>query len=328
VGVNVLERLLYFNVHLIDKWELIKVAGYQTRRFFRFQYPSFVSLFLLKLVNRNPKTFNQKILYKIAHDRSPQLSLFADKIAVREYVANKIGPEYLSKIYAEFRDPKDFTFIDIPRNFVLKPNHVSGAALIVADFFAQSSRKDFVSRKFFLKYYVNPDSMSEDCVRRLVKFWLSKSYFGYHNSGFPEWAYKNISPCVYIEELLSSNNQPPEDFRFFMFDGKCQVVMVDTPGFSGVRRDIYSPDWTLLDVEFGYPNSKVKRERPEGLTQMIEIAEKLSLGIDHVRVDLYYLSGRIVFSELTNYHAGGTQKFKPSDFDLELGANWYPNRVY
>jgi hypothetical protein len=62
--------------------------------------------------------------------------------------------------------------------------------------------------------------------------------------------------------------------------------------------------------------------------QMIEIAQKLSSDVDHLRVDLYNLGGRIVFSELTNYHAGGTQKFSPRSFDLELGATWNPKKWY
>jgi len=113
-----------------------------------------------------------------------------------------------------------------------------------------------------------------------------------------------------------------------MFNGSCQVIMVDTPGFTGVRRDIYSPEWDLLDVKFKYEHSNIKRQKPDSLTQMIDIAEKLAYGADHLRVDLYNLDGRIVFSELTNYHAGGTQKFIPRSFDSELGVAWNPKSSY
>ena len=41
---------------------------------------------------------------------------------------------------------------------------------------------------------------------------------------------------------------------------------------------------------------------------MIEIAERLGEGVDFVRVDLYDVDGRVVFGELTNYPAGGTDR--------------------
>jgi hypothetical protein len=317
--------IVYF---FVDKSELLMKAGYQFYRLVKGQTPSSLSIKYLKFKRRNPKTFNEKIQYKIAYDRSPRLSLFADKIAVRDYVADKIGTEFLTDVYSVFHSSSDLSFKNAPRNFVLKPNHVSGAALVVADFVSKSGKKKHLSRRNFKKYYMNPDLLNEKGILGLVDFWLKTSYFGYHRTAFPEWAYKAIVPCVYIEELLSTNNQPPEDFRFFMFDGKCQVVMVDTPGFAGVRRDIYSPEWNYQNVQFGYPNSRNQRERPDNLNQMIEIAQELSYGVDHLRVDLYNIAGRIVFSELTNYHAGGTQTFSPRSFDLELGRTWNPKKWY
>jgi hypothetical protein len=322
------QTMNYFSDSCGDKLELAKIALYQIRRFIKLQAPSSVSIIILKLRVRNPKTFNTKILYKIANERSLTLNKFADKIAVRDYVAESIGPEFLTKIYGVFHHAHTVNLSGIPRNFVLKPNHVSGAALVVADFFSKSVKEVDFSRRILSKYYINPQDIVEAKIRELSDFWLGTNYYGYHRTAYPEWAYKDIPPCVYIEELLSSDNQPPEDFRFFMFEGKCQVIMVDTPGFLGVRRDVYTPEWELLNVAFGHPNSYFQRERPKELTEMIEIAQKLSKNVDHLRVDLYNLSGRVVFSELTNYHAGGTQKFNPRSFDLELGASWNPKKHY
>ena len=38
----------------------------------------------------NPKTFNEKILYKKLYDRNPLLQTAADKYRVRDYVAERI----------------------------------------------------------------------------------------------------------------------------------------------------------------------------------------------------------------------------------------------
>jgi hypothetical protein len=217
---------------------------------------------------------------------------------------------------------------ELPRTFALKPNHLSGAALLVGDFVANGNPQEMFSRSFLNKYYVHPDNLNDNDVHQLVKFWFKKNFFGYHRSAFPEWAYKHVAPVVYAEELLIANDQPPHDYRFFIFNGKCQVVMIDTPGFVGVKRDIYSTEWKRISVQFGHPNSEIESEKPEVLMEMINIAEYLAYGTDHLRVDLYNLDGRIIFSELTNYHAGGTQKFDPPSFDYELGKDWHPDTQY
>jgi hypothetical protein len=320
-------KMLFVTSFFIDFAELLSSFAYQLNRVLQLKAPAFISIYLLRMM-KEPKTFNDKILYKIGSDRSSHLTIFADKLAVRDYVASKIGEQYLSEIFAEFNSLHDLVLPISTANYVLKPNHASGAALIVADFVPKNPSSTYFSKRFFNKYYVNPENIIERDVRRLVKFWLDSNYYGYCKTGFPEWAYKNIKPRVYIEELLTSGKQPPDDYRFLMFDGKCQVVMVDTPGYSGIHRDFFTPSWNLLNVELHYPNSVSPKDRPVELEEMIEIAEKLGRGVDHVRVDLYNLNGRIIFGELTNYHAAGTQKFNPESFDLELGADWNPKRFY
>lgn len=52
---------------------------------------------------------------------------------------------------------------------------------------------------------------------------------------------------------------------------------------------------------------------------MREIAEVLSAGIPHVRVDLYDVCGRIYFGELTFFDGSGTDKIEPEAWDYKLG---------
>jgi len=53
---------------------------------------------------------------------------------------------------------------------------------------------------------------------------------------------------------------------------------------------------------------------------MIKIAEVLSEGIPHVRVDFYIIGDSIFFGELTFHHAGGQEKFEPKSFELQMGS--------
>ena len=53
---------------------------------------------------------------------------------------------------------------------------------------------------------------------------------------------------------------------------------------------------------------------------MLFVAETLSEGFPHLRVDLYNINQEhIVFGELTFYHGSGFEKFYPEEWDYKLG---------
>ena len=53
---------------------------------------------------------------------------------------------------------------------------------------------------------------------------------------------------------------------------------------------------------------------------MIEVAEKLSIGIPQVRIDLYDVCGHIYFGEMTFFHWGGKKPFNPEEWDYKFGS--------
>ena len=61
-------------------------------------------------------------------------------------------------------------------------------------------------------------------------------------------------------------------------------------------------------------------KKPENLDKMINLAEKLAEGFNHVRVDFYNLNdGRIYFGEMTFTSASGTCKWSDENINLEFG---------
>src|SRR3954468_7492424 len=80
-----------------------------------------------------PVTATQKIRWRILKDRNPLLATFADKVAVRDYVAERVGAELLSRVHAVVEDPAELDFDALPREFVLKPTHGSGAVWVVTE---------------------------------------------------------------------------------------------------------------------------------------------------------------------------------------------------
>ena len=75
----------------------------------------------------------------------------------------------------------------------------------------------------------------------------------------------------------------------------------------------------LVKLESMNPGGSSK-DRP-ALT-MIDAAERLSAGIDFVRVDLYDLGDRFLVGELTTTPQGGSGYFKPARWDMVFGARW------
>jgi hypothetical protein len=182
--------------------------------------------------------FNLKIQYKMAHDRNPMLSLYADKSKVREFVISKIGQKYLSKIYFDTPNPEEIDFATLPLEFVIKANHGSGAVIIVWEGAPIEHKLNVNSGKWDV-FSINSKSFESEKSRQIMKKWLSQNYYWVPGQK-PEWAYKNIEPRVIVEELLLDNEgKLPEDFKFYMIDGKCEFIHVRTDENGLKTRDLF-----------------------------------------------------------------------------------------
>lgn len=69
-----------------------------------------------------------------------------------------------------------------------------------------------------------------------------------------------------------------------------------------------------------YKQYTVLPDKPKSFDSMIEIAEKLSKGIPHVRVDLYEINGNIYFGEFTFFTGSGYIPFEQEEWDTTLGS--------
>ncbi len=262
---------------------------FRTLNEFRYRFGKFPNLI-------KPKTFNERLIFKMLFDRNPKLTMFADKYLVRRFVEQKCGSEILTKLYAVTDDAEKIPTLLLANKFVMKPNHLSGVIKIVKD-------------------------LKDESIEELIKLgddWLRRNYCDFEN----EWAYKNIRPVLMFEELLESNNAVPDDYKFFCFKGDPQFVQIDKGRFTNHRRNFYDINLSLLPVKFVYENFPDRINPPINFNNMIEIVKNLSEGTDFIRVDLYNIEGRIVFGELTNYPEAGLGKFVPAIWDEKLGSYW------
>ena len=175
---------------------------------------------------RQPVSFNEKQIWKLAKDRRPLLTTFADKVAVRDYVARVVGPDVLTELYAVVTDPTELDLAELPDQFVVKPNHASGLIWIVVDRLSSlgvgSGGQASTPSGTFASTW---DALDWDLLVDTCRGWLGVNYADVEL----EWWYRNIPPQILVEELLLDPvGQIPPDYKFYVFDGRVQLIEVHT----------------------------------------------------------------------------------------------------
>lgn len=274
---------------------------------------------------RRPVTFNDKVRYKLLRDHRPLLVTFADKAAMREYVAAVVGEDRLPRAVALLTSADELAGVEIPREFVLKPTHGSGACVVVSDGAPDAARLP-EPRWGWTYAHVRPEQAAIGALIDIAAGWLDKTYGRGPNH---EWAYGLARRRLLVEELLQDQDgNIPVDLKLFVFHGTCRFVQVDGGRFGARTQDFFDSSWRPLTMTGGSPASDTPPERPARLSEMVELAERLGGETDFVRVDLYSLPDRVLVGELTSSPAGGDSPFHPPSWNDEFGASWTVPRRY
>ncbi|WP_051164091.1 ATP-grasp fold amidoligase family protein [Butyrivibrio fibrisolvens] len=243
----------------------------------------------------HPVTFNEKIQWLKLYDRNPLYHTLVDKVAVKDWVADKIGEEYIIPTLGVWDDPDDIDFDTLPNQFVLKCNHNSGKGMCIC--------KD-------------KNQLDLDKVKSDLREGLKQNYF----LPYREWAYKDVKPRIIAEKYISSGDDL-EDYKIFNANGMPYLIEVDFDRFIDHKRNLYSTDWEFIEAECNYRNDKNHIiDKPKCLKEMLDLAAKLSEGIPQVRTDFYVIDDIIMFGELTFYHEAGFASFNPKELDEKMGG--------
>lgn len=258
---------------------------------------------------RSPERFTEKLQWYKMHYHDPLMGKCVDKYAVREYVVSKGLADTLNGIYCVCNNPEEIDFRVLPDRFVIKTTDGGGGENILIC-------KD-------------KSHLDIDAVCRQLRSWKDK---GKVNAG-REWAYTCINETRYIVEEYLENDENPEagisDYKFMCFNGKPFCIVYDKDRYVGHKRNFYDTEWNNLHVTSdcpGFEDSSSKR--PEGLEEMLKVAETLSADFPFVRVDLYYIKGKVYFGELTFYPWSGYVSFNPDTFDYTLGKEFTLKKYY
>lgn len=237
--------------------------------------------------------------YSISHyfrtkDRWDTYALLADKIRVRDFVKDRIGEQYLTKLYGTYHSAEEIDFDVLPEQFVLKTNNGCGTNVIVRD-------KNLLDRKM--------------SIRQLNR-WLCYHYG--ELTGQPHYAY--IKPMILAEEYLqqsAAENILPYDYKFFCYKGKPLFVLYyegRQPNSHKVYNLLFNMDWQPMKGFKVINPINHSVERPVCFEELKQCVTQLCAGFEFARVDFYIIGNRPLFGEMT---------FTPS-----ISYNFYEDPVH
>jgi len=247
---------------------------------------------------KSPTTFNEKVTYKILYDRRPILTRMADKLLARQYVAERVGAQYLTELYQVCRSSDEIDWRKLPRRFVLKTNHGHDMNVLVLD----KSEIDVIQ------------------VSSRLDQWLATNFYDFTR----EWCYRDIRAALFAEEMLIEPDGATLalDWKFYTFDGRAELLAVNVEQSTQRKVNFYDRRLTRLPLSRGRPNSPRDPGFPDNIDLMFSLADELGRGLDFVRVDMYNLGGRIIFGEFAHYPDVGWARFDPPEFDDYYGSKW------
>ena len=291
------ENLLVFLNNPKDRFDILSSRGFldwmSDKRYIE---TCFKINFGRKINLKNPQTYSEKLQWLKLNDRRDIYTTMVDKIEAKKYVADIIGEDYIIPTLGVWDSFEEIDFGKLPERFVLKCSHDSGGLVIVTDKSALDIKK------------------ARDTINKSLKR-------NYYFSG-REWPYKNVKPRILAEKYMEGNSgSSPDDYKFFCFDGIVKAMFIASDRFADTETkfDFFDRDFNHLPFTNGHPNAEVMPAKPEAFEEMITLAEKLSKGIPHVRVDFYEIEGKVYFGELTLSHWSGFMPFSPEEWDVKFG---------
>lgn len=243
---------------------------------------------------KNPTTFTEKLQKLKLLNKGQDFSKLVDKFQVREIIQNKLGTSYLIPILGVWDSFESINFDELPNQFVLKTTHDSGTVIICTD----KSRLDMNEAKTRLNWALKRNY-----------FYLSREY-----------PYRYALPRIVAEQYMFDESQKElNDYKFFCFDGEPKFVEITTGKGKTRQRGYYDFNLNPMPFTLGNASNNPVTENINFIPEMAKLAQILSKGLKHVRIDLYYINDQIYFGEYTFHHSGGLFEVNPVLWDEKIG---------
>lgn len=253
-----------------------------------------------KLNLEDPKSYNEKLQWLKLYNHVPEYKVMVDKYEVKEYVAKKIGNDFIIPTYGVWNEINQINWESLPNKFVIKTTHGGGGSGVVIC-------KD--------KHKLDTQ-LAKDILKRSMKDDIYKS--------LREWPYKGMKKRIIAEKLLEEDGQDsPCDYKVMCFNGNVKLIEFHEGRFSELHtQDFYDRDWNLTGItqgSYGRYNT-TPSPKPALLDEMIRLSEILAEDIPHVRVDWYLVNNHLFFGEMTFFDGSGFYPFDRFEDDILLGS--------
>ena len=235
-----------------------------------------------------PVRFNEKVAVRKLYEHIPDAPTIVDKVAVRPYVASRVGEKYLKPIFQVTSDPAKIDFETLPEAFVAKTNHATRTNI-------------FVPRKSYTDL---------EAVRNQLAEFLRKRIGRLNN----EWWYNEVPPQILFEPYLDI----AFDYRFWVFHGEVQFIRATN--LVTDDKAYFDSRWQPQDFRFDGSGRDISR--PSRLDEMIEVAQALAAEFAFIRVDLFSPGDReVTFGELTLAPGSGWTR-RSEEEETIFGSLW------
>lgn len=244
----------------------------------------------------DPQRFTELVQLRKLHDRDPMMPRLADKVGVKQLVADRIGDEWIvPTLWHGTTLPERPQW---PQPFVVKSRHGCNQCAFVRSGGATGWR----------------------ALRRRASRWVRGGYAGC--GWLDEWGYRGIPRGLLVEPFIGAGGRLPIDYKLYVFGGRVEYVQVHLDREHRHRWVVFDRDWRRVSSDRGdHPRP------PASLARMIEAAEALAARFDFVRIDMYDIDGRPRFGEMTFYPGSGLDPFDPVGLDTEMGRLWLAARA-
>ena len=232
----------------------------------------------------NPQRYSERMLWRKIVDHNPQFILFSDKLATKDFLKARCPDLPVPRTLWIGRDADAIPDELLRGDVFVKTNHGCN-----------------------FNHRIRGGQCDRVALREKTGRWLNSV----HGRKGGEWAYSKVEPKLFVEESVGDAEAGLIEFNVRACNGKAIL--------GSVMGKCKTPDqWSVyLDPE-GAPTAGMSDPEgspivplPEGLAVMepyrraVQFAQKLSVGVDYVRVDFMWNGTELFGGEITVYPASG-----------------------
>ena len=259
-----------------------------------------------------PRTVNEKYFWRKVFDRDPLLMVMSDKLAVKDYLAQRFPQVPVAKVLWRGFDIRDCPSDLLRRRSILKANH-STSCLV----------------------RLGREPLNLDELDAVTRRWLAKRLERVHG----EWSYRGILPELFVEEDISRTDVPLTELSFMVSGDKFTYLLasINTKQHNQMERlydaNFQTTDARRLDLNYrlfqqhrrnvsAYPDLPQDFALPPNVKEIAEMAVLISDGRDDVRTDLMWNGRTWYFGEFTFYPSGGYRRLSNPEILKEMSTAW------